>query len=400
MNDTPRANRVQIALFGRTNSGKSSVINAMTRQNLALVSDVAGTTTDPVLKSMEILPLGPVVLIDTAGLDDTSPLGELRIRKSMAVLDKTDIVVLVVDANQGLTALEIGFINDLQKRNLPFLILFNKSDILTTPVFECAHPHVFVSAMTRQNIDVALTLLGNMLPKTKDTFRLVGDLVSAGDVVVLVTPIDPSAPKGRLILPQQQVIRDLLESDCVTMVVKEHELKLALESLRTPPKLVITDSQVFLKVASDTPKSIPLTSFSILFARYKGELEQFVKGVKAIDRLQDGDVILIAEGCTHHVSCDDIGTVKLPRWIRNYTGKNLTFESVSGSSFPTDLSPYAMVLMCGSCMLTQRDVRHRMSKVSDLNLPLVNYGMAIAHVQGILRRSLSMFPHLLHLYDE
>lgn len=399
MNETPRANRPHIALFGRTNTGKSSVINALTNQDLALVSEVKGTTTDPVYKSMEILPLGPVVLIDTAGLDDSSELGSLRIKKSIEVLNKTDIVVLVADASLGLTSIEHDFIATVKARSLPLLILFNKSDLVDQLPF-CDEPHLAISAKTRSNIDKALAMLGKIKPNSEDKFKLLGDLVQPRDIVILVTPIDKSAPKGRLILPQQQVIRDLLESDCITLIVKENELKEAIESLHKKPKLVITDSQVFLKAAADTPKDVNLTSFSILFARYKGELEAYITGVRALDRLKDGDKILIAEGCTHHKSCDDIGTVKLPRWIRQYSGKHLEFVSTSGNTFPEDIQAYALVLMCGSCMLNRQEVESRLEKVQYDNIPILNYGMAIAHVQGILRRSLQMFPNLLNQLDE
>ncbi|MGB7594331.1 MAG: [FeFe] hydrogenase H-cluster maturation GTPase HydF [Erysipelotrichaceae bacterium] len=399
MNETPRANRPHIALFGRTNTGKSSLINALTNQELALVSEINGTTTDPVYKSMEILPLGPVVLIDTAGLDDNSELGSLRIRKSMEVLNKTDIVILVADASAGLTSIEHDFINKIKSRRLPLLVLFNKADLIDqTPV--CNEPHLIVSAKTRLNIDEALSLLGKMKPTHEDKFKLVGDLVQPRDIVILVTPIDKAAPKGRLILPQQQVIRDLLESDCITLIVKENELKEAIESLSKKPKLVITDSQVFLKAAADTPKDVNLTSFSILFARYKGDLEVYIAGIRALERLKDGDKILIAEGCTHHKSCDDIGTVKLPRWIRQYSGKRLEFIATSGNTFPQNIRDYALVLMCGSCMLNRQEVEYRLDKVKQDHIPILNYGMAIAHVQGILRRSLQMFPSLLNQLDE
>lgn len=400
MNDTPRANRPHIALFGRTNAGKSSVINALTNQNLALVSDVKGTTTDPVFKSMEILPLGSVVLIDTAGLDDLSELGQLRIKRSLEILDKTDIVVLVVDVLTGMTEIEETFIEKVKVKKLPLLILFNKSDLTETRTIDCAYPHLLISAQSRSNIDAVLIELGKMRPENELKFKLIGDLVNAGDIVILVTPIDKAAPKGRLILPQQQVIRDLLESDVITLIVKEYELKEAIESLSRKPKMVITDSQVFLKVAADTPKEILLTSFSILFARYKGELEPNIKGVKALDRLQNGDKILVLEGCTHHKSCDDIGMVKLPRWIRQYSGKELSFESFSGHGFPEDIAGYALILMCGSCMLTRQEVEHRLERINQSGIPIVNYGMAIAHVQGILHRALQCFPSIQSLLDE
>lgn len=400
MNNTPRANRPHIALFGRTNSGKSSIINALTNQNLALVSDVKGTTTDPVYKSMEILPLGPVVLIDTAGLDDDSELGQLRIKKTLDVLNKADIVVIIADVALGLSVIEEELIEKVKAKNLPLLILFNKVDINQEFNIKTDYPHLYVSAKTRMNIDQVLTTLGQMKPKSDDKFRLVGDLVNPGDIVVLVTPIDKAAPKGRLILPQQQMIRDLLESDVITLIVKEHELKEALESLARKPKMVITDSQVFLKVSADTPKDILLTSFSILFARFKGDLEPYIKGATALDKLQNGDKILVLEGCTHHKSCDDIGTVKLPRWIQQYSGKNLTFDFYSGHGFPEDVSQYKVILMCGSCMLNRTEVEHRLSLVNQSNIPIVNYGMAIAHVQGILYRSLQCFPSIQSLLDE
>jgi [FeFe] hydrogenase H-cluster maturation GTPase HydF len=400
MNETPMANRPHIALFGLTNAGKSSLINALTNQDLALVSEVKGTTTDPVLKTMEILPLGPVVLIDTAGLDDESELGQLRIQRSLEVLNKTNIVVLVADATVGLTTIEQAFLKQVNNKNLPLLVVFNKCDLIEQPTINCPYPYLLVSAKNRTNIDLLLTTLGKMKPENEEKFKLVGDLVSAGDIVILVTPIDKAAPKGRLILPQQQVIRDLLESDVITLIVKEHELKDALASLARKPKLVICDSQVFLKAAADTPKDILLTSFSILFAKFKGELEPYIKGAKALDTLQHGDKILVLEGCTHHKSCDDIGTVKLPRWIRQYSGKDLTFTAYSGHGFPTDLSDYALVLMCGSCMLTRQEVQHRLAMIDAADLPIVNYGMAIAHVQGILHRSLQCFPMIQQLLDE
>lgn len=400
MNDTPRANRPHIALFGCTNSGKSSLINALTNQELSLVSEVKGTTTDPVFKSMEILPLGPVVLIDTAGLDDQSELGQFRIKRSLEILNKVDIVVLVSDAQIGLTSIEEDFLTKVKAKNLPFLILLNKCDLINAQTISCSYPHIIVSAKTRFNIDSVLNALGKLKPESHLKFKLVGDLVSAGDIVVLVTPIDKAAPQGRLILPQQQVIRDLLESDAITLIVKEHELKDALASLSRKPKMVITDSQVFLKVAADTPKDILLTSFSILFARFKGDLEPYINGAKALDNLKNGDKILVLEGCTHHKSCDDIGTVKLPRWIRQYCGKEINFTSFSGQSFPVNLSEYALILMCGSCMLTRQDVEYRLSLVKSSNTPIINYGMAIAHVQGILHRSLQCFPVIQNMLND
>jgi len=399
MNDTPRAIRPHIALFGCTNSGKSSLINALTNQELSLVSEVKGTTTDPVFKSMEILPLGPVVLIDTAGLDDQSELGQLRIQRSLEILNKVDIVVLVSDAQIGLTSIEEDFLTKVKAKNLPFLVLFNKCDLTNSQTISCSYPHLMVSAKTRFNIDSVLSTLGKIKPEIQLKFKLVGDLVSAGDIVILVTPIDKAAPQGRLILPQQQVIRDLLESDVITMIVKEHELKDALASLSRKPKMVITDSQVFLKVAADTPKDILLTSFSILFARFKGDLEPYINGAKALDHLKNGDKILVLEGCTHHKSCDDIGTVKLPRWIRQFCGKEIGFTSFSGQGFPDNLSEYALILMCGSCMLTRQDVEHRLSLVKSSDIPIINYGMAIAHVQGILHRSLQCFPAIQNMLN-
>lgn len=393
LNDTPASGRVHIGFFGRRNAGKSSVVNAVTGQDLAVVSDTRGTTTDPVLKSMELLPLGPVVIIDTPGYDDEGSLGALRIRKTRQVLNKTDIAVLVVDGQEGLGACEEELLALFQEKELPYLVVYNKSD-LSADRKEPSDQKLYVSAKEGTGIRELKERLGSLAPKEGDV-RLVADLIRPGDHVVLVTPIDSAAPKGRMILPQQQAIRDVIDADAVAVVVKETGLA---ETLATPgrrPALVVTDSQAFGRVSKDTPEDIPLTSFSILMARYKGILDYAVPGAAAIDRLKDGDTVLIAEGCTHHRQCEDIGTVKLPRWLKEYTGKELSFAFVSGTEFSEDLSPYAMVLHCGGCMLNEREVRYRMKCASDQGIPMTNYGVAIAHINGILRRSVAMFPHLL-----
>lgn len=393
MNATPSANRPHIAFFGRRNAGKSSVVNAVTGQNLAVVSEIKGTTTDPVYKAMELLPLGPVVIIDTPGFDDEGPLGTLRVKKTRQVLNKADIAVLVVDAAEGLTPADREWLRLFQEKDVPHLVVYNKTDLLPAqggPDARTAH----VSALTKAGIDDLKERIARMNAVQEDR-RIAGDLVHAHDVVVLVTPIDAGAPKGRLILPQQQTLRDLLEAGAVSVVVREHELREALGSLGKRPSLVITDSQAFAKVAAETPRDVPLTSFSILMARYKGWLDIAVRGAAAMDRLEDGDAVLIAEGCTHHRQCDDIGSVKLPRWLRSYTGKQVNIQTVSGTEFPEDLSAYRLVLHCGGCMLNEREVRWRMKAARDQGIPITNYGIAIAGMQGILRRSLEVFPDLL-----
>lgn len=398
MNQTPSANRVHIAFFGRRNAGKSSLLNAVTGQSIAVVSQVLGTTTDPVQKSMELLPLGPVVMIDTPGFDDEGELGSLRVKKAKQVLAKTDVAVLVAEAGKPLGPVERELLELFRQRELPFLIARSKADLSGRDQTQAQDGEIYVSAQSGQGI-VELKERLAALGRRESEPRLVGDLLRPGQLAVLVTPIDASAPKGRIILPQQQVLRDVLDADAVALVTKEFQLKEVLAGLQQRPAMVITDSQVFGRVAADVPEEIPLTSFSILMARYKGLLETAVRGVAAIDRLRDGDRILVAEGCTHHRQCEDIGTVKLPAWLRRHTGKELSFETSSGVGFPEDLSPYSLVLHCGGCMLNEREVQHRMRSAVEQGVPITNYGTTIAFVQGILRRSLSLFPELLRLLD-
>jgi [FeFe] hydrogenase H-cluster maturation GTPase HydF len=401
LNSTPQANRAHIAFFGQRNTGKSSLLNAVTGQDLAIVSDKKGTTTDPVYKTMELLPLGPVVVIDTPGMDDEGELGALRIKKAKQVLNKTDVAVLVADAPLGLTPVDKELLALFREREINYIIAFNKSDLLDVKsgeVFSAEIPRenqILVSAKNRENITALKERIALLGQSDEPKFRIVADLINPGDFTVLVTPIDTAAPKGRLILPQQQVIRDVLEADAIAVVVKEFELKEALEHLGKKPTLVVTDSQAFAKVSAETPADIPLTSFSILFARYKGALAQAVRGVAVLDRLEHGDAVLIAEGCTHHRQCDDIGTVKLPRWIKSYTGKEIDFAFTSGGEFPEDLSAYKLIVHCGACMLNEREMKHRLRCAADQGIPITNYGIAIAHTQGILKRSVSMFPHIL-----
>lgn len=407
LNNTPRSNRVHIAFFGRRNAGKSSIINAVTGQELALVSDVLGTTTDPVYKSMELLPLGPVVMIDTAGLDDVGDLGELRVGKTKEVMKKTDIAVIVIDASQVDISLEAEWIHDLKEKKIPVIGALNKIEMVDNPdavsdrIYEILKvPLIQVSAETKKGIHKLKEKIALLVPEEQDKFRIVGDLIRPSDLVVLVTPIDKAAPKGRLILPQQQTIRDILESDAIAIVTKEHELRETLNKLNQKPKLVITDSQVFLKVAADTPKDVWMTSFSILFARYKGDLEQMVAGVKAIERLQDGDKVLICEACTHHKQSDDIGTVKIPRWIRQKTGKNITFEHLSGHDFDENLEGYQLIIHCGGCMLNAQAMKGRMGEAKNHNINITNYGVVIAYVHGILERALEPFPMAKRAYQK
>jgi [FeFe] hydrogenase H-cluster maturation GTPase HydF len=390
MNETPSGERVHIGFFGRRNAGKSSLVNAVTGQDLAVVSDVKGTTTDPVQKAMELLPLGPVLIIDTPGIDDVGSLGELRVRKAKQVLNKTDVAVLVVDASLGRSAADDELVGIFRQKNVPHIVAYNKSDLVDA--VPAGSDEIYVSAIDKTNIEELKERIAVLARTEEPKLRIVGDLIDPSDFVVLVVPVDKAAPKGRLILPQQQTIRDILEADAAAIVVKEFELRDALASLGKKPRLVITDSQVFAKVSADTPVDIPLTSFSILFSRYKGFLEQAVLGTTAIDRLEDGDRILVCEGCTHHRQCDDIGTVKLPRWIRNFTGRQLEFDFTAGGGFPDDLSPYSLVLHCGGCMLNEREMRYRQKCAADQDIPFTNYGTAIAHIQGILKRSVAMFP--------
>lgn len=426
LNETPGADRIHIALFGKRNAGKSSLINALTGQNLAIVSNQKGTTTDPVYKSMELLPLGPVVMIDTPGLDDEGELGEMRVKKAMDVLNKTDIAVLVLSAEDYLNTGEWlaadskqeksfsaeDFLENCQKaekklveliheKKIPLVTVLNKTDLFYSQQLmerisgANLSNFIAVSTKTKKNIHELKELLGGQVPEEEMGFPIVSDLISYGDTVVLVIPIDSAAPKGRLILPQQQTIRELLEAGAVTVSVKETELTQALEKLEEPPKLVITDSQVFGKVSKDTPEHIKLTSFSILFARHKGLLKPLVQGVGKVAELKDGDKILISEGCTHHRQCDDIGSVKIPGWLRAFTGKDLKFEFSSGMEFREDLDGYALVVHCGGCMLNNRQMRYRIRKAGEEGVPIVNYGILIAYMHGILERSLGPFPDIL-----
>ena len=407
MNQTPSSERVHIGLFGKRNAGKSSVINAVTNQDIAIVSAVRGTTTDPVYKSMELLPLGPVMLIDTPGLDDEGELGALRVLKGLDVLRKTDIALLIVDGTAGMSPEDERLEEELKKRGLPYLVVFNKWDLVQEKSAgeenSGAEPenerHIRVSARTGEGIQELKERLARMVPAGKEK-RLVGDLLEPQDLVVLVVPIDKAAPKGRLILPQQQTIRDVLESGAVSVVVREKELKETLKKLGTKPKLVITDSQVFGLVDRDTPEDILLTSFSILFARYKGNLAQAVRGAGALESLRDGDKILISEGCTHHRQCDDIGTVKLPRWIENYTGKKPEFVFTSGTGFERNLKEYHMIVHCGGCMLNEQEMQYRLKMAENQGVPMTNYGILIAYMKGILERSLQPFPDMAALLEK
>lgn len=401
LNYTPSSERVHIALFGRRNVGKSSVINAITNQQLSIVSEFEGTTTDPVYKSMELLPLGPVVLIDTAGLDDEGCLGTLRIQKTYQVLNKTDIALLIVDSSKGITELDVKLMERFHAKNLPYVVAFNKSDLCEPPIpYDIKEHCIGISAKSGLNIQQLKELLAAQIkPSAKDRV-LVADLLEPSDLVVLVTPIDKAAPKGRLILPQQQTIRDILEADAVSIVVKENQLKTTLQQLNQKPKLVITDSQAFEKVAKDTPQDILLTSFSILFARYKGNLETAVLGAKALDCLKDGDCVLISEGCSHHRQCGDIGTEKLPNWIRKYTNKNLQFEFTNGRDFPENLSDYQLIIHCGGCMINEKEMKQRLFIAAEQEIPLTNYGTAIAYMHGILKRSVEAFPQIACLLTE
>ena len=392
MNSTPSGERVHIGFFGRRNAGKSSVVNAVTGQDLAVVSDVKGTTTDPVSKAMELLPLGPVMIIDTPGFDDEGELGALRVKKTRQILNKTDIAVLVVDAAEGQKDCDRQLIDLFEAKNIPYIVVCNKSDLLSeTP--RDTEREIYVSALRREKIQELKERIAR-LNRNQANCPIIADKLSAGDFVVLVVPIDSAAPKGRLILPQQQTIRDILEANAVAITVKETELAETLAELGKKPKLVITDSQVFRTVSKIVPPEIPLTSFSILMARYKGLLEAAVRGAAAVEKLRDGDTVLIAEGCTHHRQCDDIGTVKIPGWLRKYTGKNIAIKTCSGTEFPDDLSPYAMVIHCGGCMLNEREVRYRTKCAVDQGIPITNYGTLIAYLNGILARSTELFPEL------
>ncbi len=387
LNATPSGERVHIGFFGRRNAGKSSVVNAFTGQELSVVSEVKGTTTDPVLKSMELLPLGPVVIMDTPGFDDEGALGELRVKKTKQVLNRADCAVLVVDATVGLTPVDRELLSLFREKNLPYLIAYNKSDLAAAPG-KLEEPGLLVSAKTGENIHELKERVARLVDREGPQPHLVADLLAPGDLVVLVVPIDSAAPKGRLILPQQQTIRDILEARAVSVVTGVEELPQTLQSLGKAPRLVITDSQAFGAVNKLVPRQIPLTSFSILMARYKGTLDQSAAGAAQLDQLQDGDKVLLSEGCTHHRQCEDIGTVKIPRWLREYTGKDLVLEHSSGRDFPEDLSPYRLIIHCGGCMLGEREMAYRQKTAQDAGVPFTNYGMAIAQMHGILQRSL------------
>ncbi len=393
MNDTPSGERLHIGFFGCRNAGKSSVVNAVTGQDLALVSDVAGTTTDPVSKAMELLPLGPVLIIDTPGVDDEGGLGKMRVERTKRVLEKTDCAVLIADASRGLNASDRELLQIFKERGIPYVIAMNKCDLTGVPQ-TASDKEIFVSAKTGENIGALKDRIAAAAKRAESGRRLVGDLLEKGDIAVLVVPIDSAAPKGRLILPQQQAIRDLLESGCIPMVCRESELELTLSACAKKPAMVITDSQAFKLVAEIVPQEIPLTSFSILMARYKGFLETAVKGVTALKDIRGGDKILISEGCTHHRQCGDIGTEKLPRWIRSFTGAQPQFEFSSGGGFPEELSQYKLVIHCGGCMLNASELTYRMKSAEKAGVPFTNYGTAIAYMNGILKRSLAPFPAL------
>jgi [FeFe] hydrogenase H-cluster maturation GTPase HydF len=401
MEGTPKGGRLHIAILGRRNSGKSSLINALTNQQIALVSDVPGTTTDPVYKAMEILPIGPVMIIDTAGIDDVGELGTLRVERTMQVLNKVDLAIVVLDALIGITTYEQLLIQEIKQKNIPIIGVINKSDVveLSSEILKVWSesiqlPLLPISAQSKVNIDELKQLLVKHAPDDWLGVPIIGDLLQAGDTVVLVTPIDSAAPKGRLILPQVQTIRDILDHNGISIVVKENQLKQTLNNLCKLPRMVVTDSQAFAQVSADTPAEVMLTSFSILFARHKGDLETLVNGIKSIDKLKPGDKVLIAEACTHHRQTDDIGTVKIPQWLQKKVGGELIFEWVSGTHFPADLAKYSLVVHCGACMLNRREMLYRLSEVSERQVPVVNYGLLIAYVHGILERALEPFPHI------
>lgn len=402
MNQTPASERVHIGFFGKRNAGKSSVMNKVTGQELAVVSDVKGTTTDPVYKAMELLPLGPVVMMDTPGIDDEGELGGLRVKKSYQVLNKTDAAVLVIDGKAGMSREDQALLERIRKKNIPSILVLNKRDLLTEEEvcqtlsglpegYQEGKDYLWVSAQEGTGVQELKERLAVLASTEENQKKIVGDLLSPGDFVVLVVPIDKAAPKGRLILPQQQTIRDILDADAVSVVIKEDRLKETLESLGKKPRLVITDSQVFGRVSKDTPKELLLTSFSILFARYKGNLETVVEGARTLEKLKEGDKVLISEGCTHHRQCGDIGTEKLPAWIRKYTGKNLEFSFTSGTEFPDELGEYSLIVHCGGCMLNEREMKYRLSCAEDQGVPMTNYGIIIAYMNGILERSLEPF---------
>ncbi|MCX7748388.1 MAG: [FeFe] hydrogenase H-cluster maturation GTPase HydF [Clostridia bacterium] len=399
MNTTPIANRLHIAIFGKRNAGKSTLINAITNQSIAVVSDVPGTTTDPVYKTMELLPVGPVVIIDTAGLDDEGDLGNLRVQKTYDVMRKTNLAILVINSVEGLTDFERNFVKKLKEKNIAVIGVVNKCDLINISEEEVGSykkeleiPIIKISSETKTGLDELKQLIAKNAKTDESGLSLVGDLIRPGDFVILVTPIDKAAPKGRLILPQQQTIRDIIESDAVAVVTKEHELKETLRSITKRPAMVITDSQAFLKVAADTPEDVPMTSFSILFARQKGELVEMVKGIRKLEHLKLGSKVLIVEGCTHHRQADDIGKVKIPRWIRQISGGDIEFQWASGTFFPKDIGEFDAIIHCGGCMLNRQEMQYRISAAKEKGIAITNYGMLIAYVQGILKRALKPFP--------
>lgn len=399
LNEQASADRAHIAFFGLRNAGKSSVVNAVTSQQLSLVSDTPGTTTDPVRKAMEILPAGPVVVIDTPGIDDEGELGRQRVKRALDTINQTDVAVLVADGTIGLRDGDRELISAFEKKNIPYIVAYNKADLPEFKKREFNKNEIAVSAKNGENIKELRELIASLAKGEGNDKRICADLIEPDDVVVLVTPIDAAAPKGRLILPQQQTLRDILDANAISLVTRETELAAALNSLAKQPSLVITDSQAFGKVSRDVPPEIRLTSFSILFARYKGDLAEAVRGAAMLDKLSDGDRVLISEGCTHHRQCGDIGTEKLPKWIREYTNKQLEFSFTSGGEFPDDLSEYALVIHCGGCMLNEREMKSRVRRCIDSGTPITNYGIAIAQIHGILRRSLEPFPEILSLLD-
>lgn len=396
LNDTTSAERVHIGFFGVRNAGKSSVVNAVTGQALSVVSDVLGTTTDPVKKAMELLPLGPVVIIDTPGIDDEGDLGGMRVQKAKQILDSTDIAILVADATKGLTDWDKKLMQVFQEKNTPYLIAYNKSDLLAE-LPSVQDNEIFISALTKHNIYELKEKIGKLKGQVAKEKPIVSDLLNTGELAVLVVPIDSAAPKGRLILPQQQTLRDLLDAGNMALVCTDKELPSALKNLSAPPRIVITDSQAFGSVSKAVPPEILLTSFSILMARYKGNLPALVEGAAMLDKLKDGDPVLIAEGCTHHRQCEDIGTVKIPKWLSGYTQKKINLEFVSGTEFPQDLKKYALVIHCGGCTLNEKEMTSRVTRAHEQGIPMTNYGIAIAQMHGILFRSLSPFPDMAKL---
>ena len=393
LNAQVSAERVHIGFFGLRNAGKSSLVNRVTGQTLSIVSEVRGTTTDPVRKAMELLPVGPVVIIDTPGLDDEGALGEERVRRTRRVLDQTDIAVLVVDAAAGLSQADRELMQLFEGKRIPFVVAMNKADLVSVPE-SVPENTIYVSAQQNENIYALKEKIAALARSAASPRELIADLVSPGDAVVLVTPIDSAAPKGRLILPQQQTIRALLDAGCVPVVTRETELSRTLSLLSEPPALAVTDSQAFGIVSKTVPESVRLTSFSILFARDKGDLRTAVLGAAALRRLKDGDTVLISEGCTHHRQCGDVGTEKLPRWVKSYTGRDVNFAFTSGGEFPDDLSPYALVIHCGACMLNEREMQSRLCRAAEQSVPITNYGIAIAQMHGILDRALQPFSAL------